>query len=176
MYNLKPSKALLIFIFLLTGCGSDKSLNNEHDKEPEMFFKEKKENYVIFSPLEGVLMQGGKPLPNTKIIRKLRWNGNEEGLVEEFLTDNNGNFSLPIHEEELSLNMLSQFVGKADLEFETEAERDYIWSSGKFSAEIFTETAGEISGLVCDIEAEEIAVPMSPLPILTKCRWKNMPE
>jgi hypothetical protein len=158
----------------MLGCGSDTPSNN--NKESNMFFKAKKESYVIFSPIEGVLLKNGAPLPNTKIIRKLRWNGNEDGLVEEFFTDEKGYFSLPIHEEELSLNMLSQFVGKADLEFETDTERDYIWTSGKFSAEVFAETAGKISGLVCDIETEEIAVPLSPLPILTKCRWKNMPE
>lgn len=175
MYNLKPSKALLIFIFLLAGCGSDKSLNNEHDKESEMFFKEKKENYVIFSPLEGVLMRDGKPLPNTKIIRKLRWNGNEEGLVEEFLTDSSGNFSLPVHEEELSLNMLSQFVAKAELEAETKDGIFEFWYSSKLVPELYSETEGPIDGLTCHLDAEEAAVPVNPIAILTKCTWKNMP-
>lgn len=121
-------------------------------------------------------MQNGKPLPKAKIIRRLRWNGNEEGLIEEFSTDDQGRFSLPVHEEELSLGMLGQFVGKVDLEVETENGTDYLWTSSKFFPEIYTETGGKISDLVCDIEAEEIAVPMGPTSILTRCRWKNMPE
>lgn len=141
-----------------------------------MFTKGSTEKYVIFSPMEGVLMQNGEPLPNTKIVRRLRWNGNDDGLVEEFLTDDQGRFSLPVHEEELAIGMLGQFVGKADLEIESDHGRDYLWTSSKFYPEIYSETGGEISGLVCDIESEEIAVPMGPTSILTKCRWKNMPE
>ena len=139
--------------------------------------KSAKEKYVIFSPMQGVLMQNGKPLAYTKIIRRLRWNGNdEEGLVEEFMTDEAGRFSLPIHEEQLALGMLSQFVGKADLEVGTAEGREYLWSSSKFSPEVFAETDGELNELTCDMASEEIAVPMGPTSILTKCRWKNMPE
>ncbi len=149
-----------------------------------MFGKSKTEKYVIFSPMEGMLMQNGQPLPNTKIIRRLRWNGNDDGLVQEFSSDDQGRFSLPIYEEDLSLSMLSQFVAKADLEIETETETEtetdsedsYLWSSSKFYPEIYTETDGPMSELVCDIEAEEIPVPMGPTAILTKCRWKNMPK
>lgn len=140
-----------------------------------MFNKAEKENYVIFSPMEGVLLKNGAPLPNTKIIRKLRWNGNEDGLVEEFFTDEKGYFSLPIHEEELSLNMLSQFVAKAELEAETEDGIFEFWYSSKLVPELHSETEGPITDLVCQIDAEEIAVPVSPIAILTKCHWKDMP-
>lgn len=140
-----------------------------------MFIKAKKENYVIFSPMEGVLLKNGAPLPNTKIIRKLRWNGNEDGLVEEFFTDEKGYFFLPIHEEELSLNMLSQFVAKAELEAETEDGISEFWYSSKLVPELHSETEGPITDLVCQIDAEEIAVPVSPIAILTKCHWKDMP-
>lgn len=143
-----------------------------------MFFKEKKENYVIFSPLEGVLMRDGKPLPNTKIIRKLRWNGNEDGLVEEFFTDDSGNFSLPIHEEELSLG-LAQFVSSAKLEVDIGGQRQGIWYSNKLLPEIHSETGGPISELSCDLNSEEIPVYLeeSIVPnISTKCRWKGMIE
>ena len=121
-------------------------------------------------------MQDGEPLPNAKIIRRLKWNGNEDGLVEEFVTDSQGRFSLPMHEEELSLGMLNQFVASADLEIETENGRDYLWTSSKFFPEIYTETNGKVAELVCDINVEEIAVPMGATSILTKCRWKDMPE
>lgn len=141
-----------------------------------MFGKKSKQSYVIFSPLQGVLMQNGKPLANTTITRQLSWNGNDDGLVEEFTTDEQGRFSLPIHEEQLSLGMLNQFVGKADLEIKSEKGQEYLWTSSKFSPEMFAETGGEVNDLVCDIEFEEIAVPMGPTSILTKCRWKNMPE
>lgn len=161
---------------LFTACNADNATNNEVLKAEDMFSKKKSENYVIFSPLEGVLMQEGNPLANTKIIRRLKWNGNEDGLVETFTSDELGRFSLPIHEEELSLGMLNQFVASADLEIETENGSDYLWTSSKFFPEIYTETDGKVAELVCDIASEEIAVPMGATSILTKCRWKDMPE
>ncbi len=176
-------KISLVIIFvallsaLLSGCNTDTSSNTESDREPEMFGKKSSQTYVIFSPMQGVLMQDGKPLSHTKIIRRLRWNGNdEEGLVEEFMTDEAGRFSLPIHEEQLSFGMLSQFVGKADLEVEIAESTEYLWTSSKFTPEVFAETEGELKELICDMASEEIAVPMGPTSILTKCRWKNMPE
>lgn len=158
------------------GCGLDTPSNNEHDKESDMFFKAKKENYVIFSPLAGVLLKNGEPLSNTKIIRKLRWNDNEEGLVEEFLTDDKGYFSLPIHEEELSLNTLSQFVAKTELEVEIDSVNYELWYNTKFEPELHSETDGPVDNLLCDLALEEITVRAGVSKISTKCRWKNMPE
>lgn len=167
---------LLLYGLFLMGCNENTFTEQKASEEPNMFLKPASKNYVIFSPMEGVLMQNGKPLANTSITRRLRWNGNDEGLVEEFVTDEQGQFSLPIHEETLALGMLNQFVGKADLEIETENGKDYLWTSSKFFPEIYSETGGQISELICDIESEEIAVPMGPSSILTKCRWTNMPE
>jgi len=141
-----------------------------------MFSKAEKESYVIFSPLEGVLLKNGAPLPNTKIIRKLRWNGNEDGLVEEFFTDEKGYFSLPIHEEELSLNMLSQFVAKAELEVATDSVHYELWYNTKFNSELHSETDGPIHNLLCDLASEEVTVRAGVSKISTLCRWENMPE
>ena len=141
-----------------------------------MFGQPKKESYVIFSPLDGLLMQNGKPLANTKIIRRLRWNGNDEGLVEEFETDSEGRFSLPVHEEELSLGMLSQFVGKAKLYVDTEKADNLFWYSPKLTPEIYSETDGPLNNLVCDISFPETVVNLSTWNILTKCQWQDMPK
>ncbi len=157
------------------GCDSNIATNKEANEEPEMFVKPKTENYVIISPMEGVLMQNGKPLVNTRITRRLRWNGNEEGLIEDFLTDEQGRFSLPIHEEALSLGMLSQFVGSAKLEVEIDGEVFDVWYNNKFEKEIFSESEGEISDLVCNLGNDEIVVKAGLSKIMTICRWKDMP-
>ncbi len=141
-----------------------------------MFSKPDAEPYVIASPMEGILMKDGKPLPNAKIIRKLRWNGNDEGFVSEFYTDDEGFFSLPIHEESLALGILNQFVAKTELQIDHDGSNHEIWYSSKLSPEIHAETDGALEQLTCDIHNEELAVPMGPTAILTKCRWSNMPE
>ncbi|MFL0799628.1 MAG: DUF4198 domain-containing protein [Agarilytica sp.] len=141
-----------------------------------MFIKPSTKTYVISSPMEGVLMKDGQPLANTKIIRTLTWNDNEDGLTETFTTDDQGRFSLPIHEVDLTLGMLAQFVAKAELSVYSKNDDNIFWYSSKFHAEIFSETNGEIENLTCDINDEEIPVQTDPMPILTKCRWTNMPK
>lgn len=166
----------LLSLFFLTACNADKTTDNETTKAHDMFTKKKTETYVIVSPMEGVLMQDGEPLPNAKIIRRLTWNGNEDGLVEEFATDSQGRFSLPLHEEELSLGMLNQFVGSAFIYVNIEEDDSLIWYSPKVLPEIYSESDGPLKELVCDINVPEIVVNTSISNILTKCRWQDMPE
>ncbi len=154
---------------IAVGCTAETPPN----KEFKMFDGSLK-NYVIFSPMRGVLLKDGNPLPNVKIIRTLKWNGNDEGEKAEFITDEGGRFSIPAHDETLSLGMLNQFVGKADLEVEIEGGTDYLWTSNKFTPEMYAETDGPISELVCDLESEEIRIEVGQSTILTKCRWKDM--
>lgn len=164
---------------LLLGCEADVSRDKEADEEPSMFMKRKMENYVIFSPMEGVLKENGKPLANTKIIRRLRWNSNDEGLVEEFITDDQGRFSLPIHEESLALGMLNQFVSSAKLEVQIKNNIIDVWYNSKLLPELHAETGGSISELICDLNNEEIPVYINEsiiADIMTRCRWKNMPK
>jgi hypothetical protein len=166
---------VMIFVAFLSGCSADTSPNTEPDKEPKMFGKNSTQTYVIFSPMQGVLMQDGKPLSHTKIIRRLRWNGNDdEGLVEEFMTDEQGKFSLPAHDEQLSIGMLGQFVAKAYIEVELGNEINEIWYSTKFEPEIYAETGGPLEGLVCDIATERSTFRIGLSKISTNCRWDNM--
>lgn len=139
-------------------------------------FKGTMKNYVISSPMEGVLMKNGKPSPNTKIIRRLRWNGNEEGLEEEFITDDNGRFSLPIHEEALSLGMLNQFVSSTQIDVNIDGQTVDVWYNNKFEEGLHAETEGPLIGLVCDMSADEVVVEPGLSKIVTICRWKEMPK
>ncbi len=133
--------------------------------------------YVICSPMEGVLMDKGKPLANTKIIRKLTWNANQEGLVEEFFTDEKGHFSLPLHEETFNMgSVLTQFAANQNLFVGKLEESSLIWVSGQLSGELYGETAGKkIGSVVCDLSNEEAMVYGEDQGFLvTKCRWENI--
>lgn len=141
-----------------------------------MFVKPTTKSYVIFSPLKGVLVQNGKPLPYTKIIRRLRWNGNEGGLISEFFTDAEGRFNLPIHEENLTLGLLDTFVSNAQIDVLINDNVYELWYSNKFEEHIYAETKVPVEGLVCDIEGVETAVHLGVTTILSRCRWDDMPK
>lgn len=132
--------------------------------------------YVISSPLEGVLLRDGKPLGGAKIIRKLRWNGNAEGIFQEFMTDPSGAFSLPVHEETLTLGVLEQFVGKTDLEVEVDGNMEFFWYSAKMHKDLDSKVNEVPENLICDIEEAEKSVNVEFGTCLTKCRWSNMPK
>lgn len=141
-----------------------------------MFINPTTKNYIIFSPLEGVLLQNGSPLPNAKIIRKLRWNGNEDGLITYFFSDDNGKFLLPVYEESLTLGLLDQFVSNAQIDVELDGKVYELWYSNKFEEHIYAENKAPVKGLVCDINDSELAVHSGLTTILSRCRWDDMPR
>lgn len=181
---MKLSISLLSFIILL-GC-SGESISNEKDssqamnetanKESKMlgiFGKDKGEAFTVSSPLEGRLVRNGKPLTNTKIIRRLRWNGNDDGVIDEFMTDERGYFSIPAREELLTLGKLTQFVSNIELFAESETDDNFFWYSNKFSGEVYSDFEAPIQELVCDINEKENRVELSHGAVFSKCQWRK---
>jgi hypothetical protein len=133
---------------------------------------------VTSSPLNGQILKAGIPVSNAKIIRKVQSNATEpEWLVDEFQTDENGFFSIPVKEEFYSLNMVTQFVSSTRLDVEIDGELHNFWFNAKYKDSLFAENGEvEIEGLVCDLENQKIRVSQVYAAVLTKCRWSNMPK
>jgi len=168
---------LVLFAALLIGCDADTPAYSDADKEPGMFWKSQKKTYVISSPMEGTLMKNGKPLSNTTIIRSLSWTGRDGRLEQEFQTDERGRFSLPIHEEQLSLGRLTQFACSTYLGAEIEGQRLDIWYNDKYEEHVYAEMEGRaLVDLVCDLNNEDVVVSPGLSRIRTVCRWSDMPE
>ncbi len=162
-----------IILCLLTGCTEETSSS----MLSPIMKKSEERTYVICSPMEGILMDKGKPLANTKMIRRLTWNANKEGLIEEFFTDETGRFSLPLHKETFNMgSVLKQFVANQNLFVGTLDREGLIWVSGQQSGELYGETAGkEIKSVICDLSNEYVKVYGENQGLLaTKCRWENI--
>ena len=183
---MKLTIGLLSFIVLM-GCSgestsnegkSNKTVNETANKESTVlgiFGKKDKENYVVSSPLNGFLVREGKALVNTKVIRRLSWSGNEEGIVDEFVTDDKGYFDIPVHEELLTLGKLTEFVGTITLYVDSINDDNFFYHSSKRSAEIYSDTKEPLAELVCDMAQEEALVDISRVGIFSRCKWKGMP-
>ena len=122
------------------------------------------------------MVSDGKPLANTKVIRRLRWNGNEDGVVDEFTTDDKGYFLLPVYEKKLSLSSMTEFVGKVELFAISESDDNFFWYSVKRSEELYSDFDGPLVDLVCDLEKPDITVEMKEFPGITRCRWAGMKD
>lgn len=137
--------------------------------------KKDADNYVISSPLEGMLVENGEPLKNHKIVRHLTWSGNEEGIVDEFFTDDKGYFVIPVHEERLTIGKLTEFVGTITLYSNSMTDDNFFYNSAKRSGEIYSDTKAPLQALVCDIHDEAELVEISRVGIYSRCKWKDMP-
>ena len=131
--------------------------------------------YSITPAFKGVLTKGGEPLRNQKLIRKLRWNGNEEGIEQVLYTNDEGEFELMPHEEELTLGVLTEFVGKTNLYIES-SEGVLIWFSSKMTPSLNSEFKDTPVNIVCDAENPKQSVPLEHGLCLTRCTWDNMPQ
>jgi hypothetical protein len=172
---------ILIFLIIISCSGentlgessSTKLATDNIKKESNMLgiFGKTAEKYVISSPLAGTLVKGGIPLANTKIIRRLRWNNNDDGVVDEFITDENGYFSIPAYEKTLTLGKLTQFVSNIELFAGSESDENFFWYSNKFSGEIFSDFEAPLQGVVCDIQKKEQRIELKHGAIFSKCHW-----
>ncbi|MFT6909756.1 MAG: hypothetical protein ACJAS1_006483 [Oleiphilaceae bacterium] len=174
----------LLCFFVLLGCSGESVSEESTSKETAskesvmfgLFGKKEEEKYVISSPLEGVLVKDGKPLPRTKITRYLSWTGYEGEKVDEFFTDDHGRFTIPAYEEMLNLGTLNQFVGKTLLIAVVNSKEIDIWLVAKFDGEIYSDLQGPLEGLVCDVNTTKSSLKVKHSIISTKCRWQGMPE
>jgi len=131
------------------------------------------QNYVISSPIEGVLMKDGKPMANTKIIRELIWFGGEETRTHEFTTNDKGEFSLPVYEKELKLGKLTEFSATTSLYVNTTNEDDFFYHTSNRSGNIYSETKEPLQNLVCDMNQKEDSVTITRESIYSRCVWSG---
>ena len=180
---MKLLTSLLCFLILL-GCSgesaSEQKMDNKIEEESRvlgLFGSKETKNYVIASPLSGVLVKDGKPLANTKIIRRLTWNGNEEGTVSEFTTDAEGYFTIPVHEETLTLNTMTEFVASSTLYVDEVSDENFFWYSPKRTEGLYSETGGMLEEVVCELSNEEdrVTPENADTYIFSKCKWQNKP-
>lgn len=133
--------------------------------------------YLIGSKIEGVLVANNKALANTKIIRKLSWNGNEAGLEETFETNEHGVFVIPAFTKIIQLGALSQFVAHSDLSAIHLGEQKEFWREAKLINKLHDHIDdNNRDNLVCDIENSIDRVETEFGLLGTSCTWDNMPK
>lgn len=138
------------------------------------FGNKSEETFVTSSPIEGKIMNEGLPVTNARIVRKVRSNKHQDWVVEEFSTDENGFFSLPVREETYALG-LTQFVSATQVDIEINGELVNFWYSNNSLGRLYSEFGGEaLRDLICELTQEEIIINGDSYGILAKCHWSGM--
>lgn len=143
-----------------------------------MFLAEKPaEKYVMSLPLDGVLLKKEEILKNTKIIREVSWGQDEDEHVrQEFVTDGNGVFSLPLYEVMYSRVGVAHFMATTEISIEYKNELITLWTSTKTRKELNGSFDPLPKNITCDITNEKMYLDLPYDMCVTKCRWDTMPE
>lgn len=165
-------KYILTLVLLIMGC----SYENSNGANTMILQKPDSNTFVIGSALQGVILSSGAPIANAKIKRTLRWNGNDEGVDEEFTTDEKGAFTLPAYTLPLKLGALEQFVAKTDVYVFHNGEYKAIWVESKLANELKESIDSQRTNMTCELANGVSRVPVEHGLLGTICTWENMPE
>lgn len=129
------------------------------------------------SPLTGTLLKEGKPLHNIAIKVKILMPDGEERWSEH-VTNNQGEFSLPIVKDTMTLGPMTEFaVNQYAYVMDGENQVNF-WYAGKQNPDLHGEFQFEpavLEGLTCDINDEPTTDGLEEEgAIITLCKWKNI--
>lgn len=117
---------------------------------------------VLFSPVTGQLLVGGKPVPRREVVQSWQWLGVDEGTTR-VVTDDDGRFSFP----EVSVRKArtpKDVLLIQDLEVLHEGKKVSLWNLTRQSLEANGELGGEPIELRADLDQppREVKLPVGP--------------
>ena len=124
----------------------------------------------LFSEVDGVILQEGEPLKNTKIIRYFEYGSIEK---DETITNSKGEFHFAaIRRSSLASLLPVEFVVAQSIVVEHNGQEDKIWSNTKRSKSRNSELGGVALRLKCEI-TDDLKIYREFGSILrTKCKWQ----
>lgn len=134
------------------------------------------EEVVVSSPMEGKITFNNKPVAGAKVERKLKWK-DDTWETDTTTTDEQGNFSLPMVKDNVTLSKISTFVMAQEIRVYHEGTEYPIWAKAKHDKGIYGELDGRPSNFRCELTDAFIAVEAGEGMLGTSCKWdKIKPE
>ena len=133
----------------------------------------KAKEVVVFSPLSGRLEKSGVPMANVDLILKIKIDKKTKEYI--YKTDSEGHFSLPKITEAMIVSPFAQMVVTHRISvFDHDGEEIKIWRANKMDPDMFSETGGQVEGLICDLESSPVTHEEFRGIFITLCKWKNI--
>lgn len=129
-----------------------------------------KTDVVLFSPMQGVITYKGQPVNNAKISRRIIWKG-DEGEVDEFYTNEKGEFSIPIKETKVRMVPLAEFVLTQELNVTYQEQEFSIWVRAKQDLGEYGELGGKPVNFRCELTDKRQRLEEYIGLFGTSCKW-----
>ncbi len=125
----------------------------------------------LFSKMTGVVNLNGKPVANVRLVRTINYN---KDIVDETVTDENGNFEFPaVFRNNYAGKILPmEFVASQLIIAHHEGKEYEMWSGVKRKPEENAESQGKPLVVVCELGLEVAHhVSINKSPITSLCVW-----
>ena len=125
---------------------------------------------VLFSPMEGKITFEGKPAANAKIIVHVFWK-DDVGEKEEFQTNENGEFNIPIKKTKVRIPPLAEFVVTQQVSVIFKSESFVIWSKATSGTDEYGGLGGNPKNVRCELTEKRKKQENFSGLFSTSCRW-----
>jgi hypothetical protein len=130
----------------------------------------------LFSKMTGVVNLNGKPVANVRLVRTINYN---KDIVDETVTDENGNFEFPaVFRNNYAGKILPmEFVASQLIIAHHEGKEYEMWSGVKRKPEENAESRGKPLVVSCELGLEEkYHIWVNNSPISSLCKWNVEPD
>jgi hypothetical protein len=126
--------------------------------------------------MTGVVNLNGKPVANVRLVRTINYN---KDIVDETVTDENGNFEFPaVFRNNYAGKILPmEFVASQLIIAHHEGKEYEMWSGVKRKPEENAESRGKPLVVSCELGLEEkYHIWVNNSPISSLCKWNVEPD
>lgn len=128
---------------------------------------------VLFSPMEGKITYEGKPAANATIVVHLFWK-DDVGEKEEFHTNANGEFNIPIKKTKVRIPPLAEFVVTQQITVLFNEEEFVIWSKATSGTDKYGGLGGIPQNIRCELTEKRVKQQNFDGLFSTSCKWDSM--
>ena len=159
-------KGMLFFMLLLVFSVEAESMSLLFNPEEEV---------VVCSPMKGRITFNGESVAGAKVERFLKWK-DEIGETDNTITDENGNFSLPIIKDKVKLSKISAFIMAQEIRVYFSGNTYPVWAKAKHDKGLYDELNGEPVNFTCELTDEFITVDAGKGMLITSCKWDSIKQ
>jgi len=134
------------------------------------------EELVLCSPMSGRITFNKTPLAGAKIERVIKWKDGV-GQTDTTITDQHGNFMLPVIKEKAKLPKLSQFVVLQEMRVFRNGESHVFWTMsqmGKEARRLYGELGGKPVNFRCELTRDSTTLRLEDAFLITQCEWDSI--